>query len=166
MYTKRDYPVLNELVSEFANEGLVVLGFPTAQFSNQEPGNNDEILKCLANIRPGNGFVPSFPLMEKTLVNGQSEHALWKWVKRLCPLATTFAYGALTWTPITSYDIGWNFEKILVDRAGRPCRRYDSSTPAASLRDDVAATLRVGCPNATDRCTSSNLAVTSGASRR
>ena len=30
------------------------------QFDNQEPGENDEILSCLANVRPGNGYFPYF----------------------------------------------------------------------------------------------------------
>ena len=34
-------------------KGFTVLGFPCAQFLNQEPGNNDEILDCLKYVRPG-----------------------------------------------------------------------------------------------------------------
>mmetsp|Transcript_8136 Transcript_8136/g.13169 ORF Transcript_8136/g.13169 Transcript_8136/m.13169 type:complete len:163 (+) Transcript_8136:34-522(+) len=152
MYTTRDYPVLNNLKSEFGEAGLVVLGFPTAQFNNQEPGDGQEIMQCLANVRPGGGFSPNFPLMEKTDVNGRNEHAIWTWVKELCPLSTSFAYGDVRWTPVKAYDIGWNFEKFLIDRNGRPCRRYSSETTAASLRDDIISSLHGTCPRDPERC--------------
>eukprot|EP00747_Dinoflagellata_sp_TGD_P168666 gnl/TRDRNA2_/TRDRNA2_195616_c0_seq1.p1 gnl/TRDRNA2_/TRDRNA2_195616_c0~~gnl/TRDRNA2_/TRDRNA2_195616_c0_seq1.p1 ORF type:complete len:161 (-),score=25.00 gnl/TRDRNA2_/TRDRNA2_195616_c0_seq1:173-655(-) len=160
MYTRRDYPVLNELVEEYGSEGLVVLGFPTAQFMNQEPGDEDEILHCLAHVRPGDGFVPKFPLMAKSQVNGKNAHALWPWLKNLCRLPSLFNYGAISWTPVDAHDIGWNFEKFLVGRDGQPCRRYDFSTPAADLHEDIAAVLRDGCPMVHEGCS------VSGAMRR
>lgn len=152
MYTKRDYPVLNQLMTEYGPEGFVVLGFPTDQFSNQEPGDESEILNCLAHVRPGGNFVPNFPMMSKSDVNGRNENALWTWMKRLCPLPTTFSYGSIRWTPVQPYDISWNFEKYLIDRAGNPCRRYDSSVSAADLRNDIASVLRIGCSHEPVRC--------------
>jgi glutathione peroxidase len=84
--------------------------------------------------------------MSKTLVNGNSEDPLFTWLKGLCPLATSFNYGALTWTPIKPHDIGWNFEKILIDKDGRPCRRYSSEVPARNLAADIDMVLSSGCP--------------------
>ena len=49
--------------------------------SFQEPGSNGEILKILEHVRPGNGFVPNFPLFEKIDVNGASAHPLFKFMK-------------------------------------------------------------------------------------
>mmetsp|Transcript_94684 Transcript_94684/g.210496 ORF Transcript_94684/g.210496 Transcript_94684/m.210496 type:complete len:166 (+) Transcript_94684:22-519(+) len=152
MYTARDYPVLNQLVSDHGADGLVVVGFPTAQFNNQEPGDGQEILDCLENVRPGGGFVPNFPLMAKTDVNGARAHAIWTWIKELCPLPTSFSYGALTWSPVSAHDIGWNFEKFLIDRNGWPCRRYDSATPAEAIRDDVVAALGGSCVRQPEGC--------------
>mmetsp|Transcript_78144 Transcript_78144/g.176625 ORF Transcript_78144/g.176625 Transcript_78144/m.176625 type:complete len:161 (-) Transcript_78144:55-537(-) len=160
MYTRRDYPVLNELVAEYGARGLAVLGFPTAQFNNQEPGDGEEILQCLASVRPGGNFSPAFPLMSKTDVNGRNEHALWTWIKRLCPLPASFAFGSLSWSPIQAHDIGWNFEKFLIDRAGLPCKRYDSGVPASALHNDITAVLGSGCPREPARC------ATSGATSR
>jgi len=159
MYTKRDYPVLNQFMDEFSSQGFVVLGFPTAQFENQEPGEGDEIMKCLFHVRPGGSFVPNFPLLEKTDPNGRSEHAMWTWLKRQCPLPTTFNYGALRWTPVTAHDVGWNFEKVLVDRNGHPCRRYAATVPAADLRADIQEIITRGCVRTNSRC------AVSGASR-
>eukprot|EP00928_Gymnodinium_smaydae_P054109 TRINITY_DN3793_c0_g1_i2.p2 TRINITY_DN3793_c0_g1~~TRINITY_DN3793_c0_g1_i2.p2 ORF type:complete len:163 (+),score=17.62 TRINITY_DN3793_c0_g1_i2:266-754(+) len=152
MYTRRDYPALNTLAADYAAQGLTILGFPTAQFANQEPGDGEEILRCLAHVRPGGNFTPAFPLMGKTTVNGKREHALWTWLKGLCPLQASFNYGDISWSPIRPNDIGWNFEKFLVDRSGRPCARYDASVPAADLRADVEAVLLRGCPRKPDGC--------------
>lgn len=151
-------------MSEFESQGLRIIGFPTGQFNNEEPGDEAEILQCLANVRPGGGFKPAFPLMSKTLCNGNSEHILWTWLKSLCPLYTSFPYGSISWTPISSFDIRWNFEKFLIDSTGRPCRRYDYETPADTLREDIMAALKGGCPRA-ERCSSTAEAMTSGARR-
>ena len=69
---------------------LQVLGFPCAQFDNQEPGNDDEIMNTLKYVRPGNGFVPEFTLFSKLEVNGASTDPLYSWMKvsSLTPKAT------------------------------------------------------------------------------
>jgi len=157
----RDYPQLNELVATYG-DSLAVIGFPTGQFNNQEPGDDSEILHCLSRVRPGDGFAPAFPLMSKTIVNGNSEHALFTWLKGLCQLPTSFNYGALTWSPITPYDVGWNFEKFLIDRDGRPCKRYAAEVPAADIAADIAAMLQDGCSWTT---TPQDCSDVSGASR-
>lgn len=163
MYTRRDYPALNDLMLRHSQRGLAVLAFPTAQFMNQEPGDTEEeILHSLAHVRPGGGFVPGFPLMAKGNVNGHDEPALWAWLKRLCPMATSFNYGSISWSPVKANDIGWNFEKFLIDREGRPCRRYDHETPAAELEDDIVSVLESGCPRVSDNC---DLAAVSAATR-
>jgi len=151
--------VLNSLVAEYGPRGLVVLGFPTAMFDNQEPGDEQEILNCLAHVRPGGNFRPAFPLMSKTDVNGRYEHALWTWLKRMCPLPTSFQYGAIRWSPVSAHDIGWNFEKFLFDRDGMPCKRYDSEVPAAALHNDIQVVLGGRCPQEPTLC------ATSGATR-
>mmetsp|Transcript_54730 Transcript_54730/g.159624 ORF Transcript_54730/g.159624 Transcript_54730/m.159624 type:complete len:99 (+) Transcript_54730:438-734(+) len=97
--------------------------------------------------------------MSKTHVNGRHEHAMWTWLKRLCPLPMSFTYGDIRWSPIGPHDIGWNFEKFLFDRDGVPCKRYDAPTPAASLRLDIMTLLGGRCPSGPSWC------ATSGATR-
>ena len=56
---------LEELHKEYADQGLVVLGFPCNQFGAQDPGSNDEIASfCQLN------YGVSFPMMAKIDVNG------------------------------------------------------------------------------------------------
>jgi hypothetical protein len=52
-------------MGKYEASGLSTLGTPCGDFANQEPGGNDEILAGLKYVRPGNGFVPAFPLMQK-----------------------------------------------------------------------------------------------------
>ena len=52
---------LQAVFDEFKNQGLVVLGFPSNDFGNQDPGTDDEILEfCQHN------FDVSFPIMQKS----------------------------------------------------------------------------------------------------
>ena len=51
-------------------------------FFQQEPASNaTEILNSLKYVRPGNGFVPSFPLYQKLEVNGENEHPVFTFLK-------------------------------------------------------------------------------------
>lgn len=51
-------------------------------FLQQEPGaNGTEILNTLQYVRPGEGFVPAFPLTKKSDVNGKNEHPLYTYLK-------------------------------------------------------------------------------------
>mmetsp|Transcript_133256 Transcript_133256/g.414334 ORF Transcript_133256/g.414334 Transcript_133256/m.414334 type:complete len:101 (-) Transcript_133256:169-471(-) len=83
--------------------------------------------------------------MVKTDANGRYEHAVWTWIKRLCPLPASLQYGSIRWSPVGAYDVAWNFEKVLLDRSGRPCKRFDSSVPAADLHADIQAVLAGRC---------------------
>lgn len=83
------YPHLNVLMREFSSAkykcGFAVLAFPCNQFLYQEPGANaQEILNGLKCVRPGNGFVPNFPLFQKTQVNGAKEDPIYTFLKVTC----------------------------------------------------------------------------------
>jgi len=43
MAADRQFTGLEELHKEFADRGLVVLGFPSNEFAGQDPGTDDEI---------------------------------------------------------------------------------------------------------------------------
>ena len=93
---------LETLWKEYADKGLVVVGFPSNQFGGQDPGSNDQIASfCQLN------YGVSFPMMSKVEVNGAHAHPLWKWLTAQAPgilgvgasrsddtLATFSTYGA------------------------------------------------------------------------
>ncbi|CAK8671601.1 unnamed protein product [Clavelina lepadiformis] len=114
--------------------------------STEEPGSNGEILKILEHVRPGNGYVPNFPLFEKIDVNGASAHPLFKFMKSQCNVVSAqFASRErLFYDPVTPLDIEWNFHKFLVDHNGKVARRYNHnvSPDSAILQKDIKALLR------------------------
>ncbi len=107
-YTNQ-YEGLQKLYENKSDEGLVVLGFPANNFGGQEPGSDEEIARfCEMN------FGVSFPLFSKVSVKGDDQHPL-------------FDYLTNAENPDFTGEIGWNFEKFLIDRNGNVVRRFKSS---------------------------------------
>lgn len=128
---------LNALHEELNPLGLTILGFPSNQFGKQEPGKAHEILPALKYVRPGNGFVPNFLLLEKGDVNGNDEQPVYTFLKNSCPaVGDSFGSvnGRLFWEPIKLNDIKWNFEKFLVGPDGRPVMRWHPTVEVSQIR--------------------------------
>jgi len=132
-----NYSQYNTLLAQIPQ--LVIFGFPCAQFVNQEPGVNAEILNCLKYVRPGNGYVPHFMLSEKIDVNGDQVHPLYTFLKGICPQPSPVIpkFPFISWAPVTPSDITWNFEKFLIRKDGVPYKRYDPATPPLALIPDI-----------------------------
>ncbi len=117
------YEGLEELYKTYADQGLVVLGFPCDQFRNQEPGDEGEIQEfCQVN------YGVSFPMFSKIDVNGDAAHPLYQWLR-------SEKGGVL------SSKIKWNFTKFLIGRDGEPIKRYASTTKPEKLKGDIEAAL-------------------------
>jgi glutathione peroxidase len=115
---------LEKLWKDYADKGLVVVGFPSNEFGGQDPGSNDEISSfCQLN------YGVSFPMMEKVKVNGAEAHPLWKWL-------TAEAPGILG-----TKGIKWNFTKFLVGRDGQVLKRYAPNDAPESIRADIEKAL-------------------------
>ncbi|TRZ22044.1 hypothetical protein HGM15179_004948 [Zosterops borbonicus] len=127
-----------------ADEGFVVLGFPSNQFGKQEPGQNSEILPALKYVRPGGGFVPNFQLFQKGDVNGAKEQKIFTFLKNACPpVAEEFGNpNKLFWEPLRNHDIKWNFEKFLVSPEGVPIMRWYHRTNIAAVKNHITTYLR------------------------
>jgi glutathione peroxidase len=101
------YAGLQTLHDRYAERGFTVLGFPSNQFFNQEPGSADQIQEfCTIN------YGVTFPLFAKLDVKGSDQHPLYK---------------ILSEFPDDSGKAGnvtWNFEKFLIGRDGRVVRRF------------------------------------------
>jgi glutathione peroxidase len=104
------YEGLEALYREYGERGFSVLAFPSNQFGAQEPGSAEQIATFCSSK-----YDVTFPLFAKTDVNGPSAHPL---------------YGALKKAAGNESDISWNFEKFLVDRAGKVARFSPRTTPA------------------------------------
>lgn len=115
---------LEQLWKDYRDRGLVIVGFPSNQFGQQDPGSNDEIASfCELN------YGVSFPMMAKVDVNGSNAHPLWLWLTEQAP-------GVLG-----SKAIKWNFTKFLVGRDGKVLKRYAPADSPDSLRKDIEAAL-------------------------
>ncbi|XXM72234.1 glutathione peroxidase [Lysinibacillus sphaericus] len=110
---------LQGLYEEYKEQGLVVLGFPSDQFMNQEFDEQDEIIEfCQTN------YGVSFPMYKKTDVKGKSAHPLFKFL-------TKEKKGLLM------SDIKWNFTKFLVDKNGEVYERYSPQTSPRKIENDI-----------------------------
>jgi glutathione peroxidase len=115
---------LEKLWQDYRERGLVVIGFPSNEFGNQDPGTNEQIASfCERN------YGVSFPMMAKLQVNGPAADPLWRWLKSEAP-------GVLG-----SEAVKWNFTKFLVGRDGQVIRRYAPTESPESLRRDIETAL-------------------------
>lgn len=101
---------LENLYKKHKDKGLVILGFPCNQFGNQEPGDEKSIAEgCVIN------FGVTFQMFAKVDVNGENTHPIFKYLKS--------ELGGLFGSKIK-----WNFTKFLVDRKGKPVKRFSPVT--------------------------------------
>jgi glutathione peroxidase len=106
------YEGLERLFAKYGTKGLVVLGFPSNDFGNQEPGNSKEIADLCFNT-----YGVKFPMFSKTSVSGQSAN----------PLHAELA-------KITGTAPKWNFHKYLIDRNGKVVGNYPSKVAPEDKR--------------------------------
>ncbi len=106
------YDALEKLYAEKKDDGLVILGFPSNDFGNQEPGGEDSIKKFCRLT-----YGVNFPMFAKVSVKGEQAHPFYK---------------AL----IAAADSRpkWNFHKYLIGRDGQLIDSYWSMTKPDSPR--------------------------------
>jgi len=102
-------------------------------------------MNAIMYVRPGNGFIPDFRLMEKSEVNGENRIPIYSWVLDQCPPAVSGFQPTnyLMYSPLNANDIRWNFEKILIDQSGQPFRRYSAATEVEEIIPDIEALVGV-----------------------
>ncbi len=99
------YEGLEKLYAKYQGKGLVILGFPSNDFS-QEPDENKKIADFCYNT-----YGVKFPMFSKTSVKGKNANALFAALKKA---------GAK--------EPGWNFNKYLIGRDGKLIGSYGSTT--------------------------------------
>lgn len=116
---------LQQLHQRYADQGLVILGFPCNQFGHQDKGSNAQIADfCQRN------YGVQFPMMAKVDVNGAQAHPLFVWLKAQAP--------GLLGTQM----IKWNFTKFLVGRDGLVLQRYAPKVTPGDLMHDIEKALQ------------------------
>lgn len=99
------YEGLEKLYATYKDKGLVILGFPSNDFS-QEPGNSKQIADFCYNT-----YGVKFPMFSKTAVKGKDAHPLFAALAKNSGKAPS-----------------WNFNKYLIDREGKLVSHYGSMT--------------------------------------
>lgn len=122
-----NFKQLNELDKRYRDQGLVILGFPTNQFSGKEPTLQEEIVSFIKRK-----YNVDFEIYEKLDVNGANTHPLFEYLKNI-----------LTGT-ITN-DLKWHFTKFIIDRNGNPVKRYAPNDPPFSFEEEIRHLLRQEC---------------------
>ena len=110
---------LQSLYEKYKDQGLQILGFPSAQFNNQEFDNQEETMEfCQVN------YGVSFPMFAKIDVKGNTADPLFKYL-------ASAQKGLLT------EGIKWNFTKFLIDREGNVVKRYAPQTSPKKMEEDI-----------------------------
>jgi glutathione peroxidase len=108
------YDGLQKLFDDYNKKGLVVIGVPSNQFGNQEPGSETEIKKfCETN------FNITFPMTSKYDVKGNNAHPIYIWAKE--------SFGRSTVPK-------WNFHKILINKQGKIVDTFGSFIKPSSKK--------------------------------
>ncbi len=121
------YAPLQGLQKTFKDDGLVVLGFPSNQFGQQEPGSAAEIKEFCTSK-----YNVTFDMFSKIDVNGEKADPFYQYLT-----------GAET-NPQFAGKIGWNFEKFLIGRDGKVVARFktdvdpDSEEVVAAIKKELA----------------------------
>ncbi|WP_117170500.1 glutathione peroxidase [Paraliobacillus sediminis] len=111
---------LEEIHQKYKDKGVAVLGFPSNQFANQEPGTSEEAEEsCRIN------FGVTFPIHEIIDVNGDNTHELFQHLK-------SNSKGFL------GKNIKWNFTKFLVDQNGAVIERFGPKVEPAKIEKKIA----------------------------
>lgn len=119
------YEGLEALYKKYADQGLVVLGFPCNQFGKQEPGGAEEIGQtCYIN------YGVSFPMFEKIDVNGSAAHPVFRYLKSELP-------------GLLGGRVMWNFTKFLIGRDGKPLKRFAPFTTPEKMEAAIVAALGI-----------------------
>jgi glutathione peroxidase len=116
------YKDLEALYKKYQSKGLVVLGFPSNDFGGQEPGDNQSI-KAFCEKK----FKVTFPLFAKGSVTGDKKQPV---------------YSFLTSHGPSKGEVGWNFEKFVINKKGAVVARFKSGVnPGAPEVDKLVQTL-------------------------
>jgi glutathione peroxidase len=108
------YEDMQTMWDKYQNKGLIIIGVPSNDFGNQEPGSSSEIKNfCEAK------FGITFPMTEKVSVKGSDAHPFYLWAKE------DYGSGAVP---------KWNFHKIVIGKNGKIIDTFASITKPTSKK--------------------------------
>ena len=112
-FTKQ-YEDMQKIWEVYQSKGVVVLGVPSNDFGNQEPGDSSEIKNFCESK-----FGITFPMTEKVTVKGKNAHPFYIWAR------DNHGKSAIP---------KWNFHKIIINKSGKVEETFASITNPSSER--------------------------------
>lgn len=110
---------LENLNQKYKDRGLVVIGFPSGDFANQELADGSKAEDfCQLN------YGVTFQIMKKVHVNGDDADPIFKYLKS----KTRGFFGS---------RIKWNFTKFLISPDGNTIKRYAPITKPEKMEKDI-----------------------------
>jgi glutathione peroxidase len=100
------YETLEAVYDKYKARGLVVIGFPSNDFGDQEPGSNKEIADFCQMT-----YGIKFPMMAKTDIAAPGTHPFYRQLIAKSGAAPK-----------------WNFHKYLIDRSGNRVESFSTTT--------------------------------------
>jgi len=141
------YEDLEKIYQKYQSEGLEILGFPSNQFAEQEPGTNEEVKSfCLLN------YGVTFPLFAKGDVRGSQAHPVFNYLTgekgfegfgkfnktgMMLTAMLKLKYPEI----LDGNGIKWNFTKFLIDRQGNVVGRFEPTVSPLDMEDAIKALL-------------------------
>ena len=138
------YEALEKMYEDKQAAGLVVLGFPTGNFAQQEFDTDAEIATFCSTT-----YGVSFPVLSKISVAGSDQHPLYSGLTQAVPEAQgleefreMMKKYKMELPPAPA--VLWNFEKFLLDRHGKVVARFsphiapDDARLAAAIEAELA----------------------------
>lgn len=137
------YTDLQKLYEKYHEQGFEILGFPSNQFGEQEPGANSDV-QSFCQINHG----VTFPLFAKTDVRDESAHPLFNYLTAEAPFEgfdTSDASGKMLNAFLQEKhphymngdSVKWNFTKFLIDREGNVVKRFESTVEPLAMSEEI-----------------------------
>ena len=111
------YAGLQELWTEFHGRGLMIVGVPSNDFGEQEPGGASDIAQTAQHQ-----YGVTFPIAAKAVVKGPNAHPFYKWAADARPKEVP----------------RWNFHKYLIGRDGYIAEVFPSAVEPSDTRVKTA----------------------------
>lgn len=92
---------LQKLYEKYGGNDFEIIGFPSNDFGNQEPGSDSVIYEFCTQK-----YNITFPMMSKISIKGDDAHPIYKWLTSKNENGTLDA------------KVTWNFQKFLIDETG------------------------------------------------
>jgi len=136
---------LEALNLKYKDQGLVIIGFPSGDFANQELADGAKAEEfCQLN------YGVTFQIMKKVHVNGDEADPIFNYLKAQAPTEencglvgklAAMVFKLISKSMKKQSDIKWNFTKFLISKDGTTIKRFAPTVKPADFENEVKSML-------------------------